>query len=332
MKRVCLIAAGVLALGAARARAEVGATDKAAAAPEEAPAEAAPEPMDVPPSTGVPGSPEPPPPATGVPGTVETTPGTSATMPSGTQPSPPPAVDVENPPLKPPPVAQPTQREVMPPAQMINNNAAAISGAVTEPTTPVPPLGAPIGHTGYNRVPIQHTWVSQIGGGLLVGGGVEDFTDSSVRSVTGVGGSWTARVVAGTRQLVGLEGAYVGAARSLNTLGVSSNANLVANGFEGAVRVNVPVLLRRGQLLEPFGFVGVGWSHYQVTNTNVNTSDVARDDDVLALPLGGGLEYAIGRFMADARFTYRSTYYNDLMRTGGNLNNWGVSGQVGFSF
>jgi hypothetical protein len=36
--------------------------------------------------------------------------------------------------------------------------------------------------------------------------------------------------------------------------------------------------------------------------------------------------------MADARFTYRSTYYNDLMRAGGNLNNWGVSGQVGFSF
>ena len=107
---------------------------------------------------------------------------------------------------------------------------------------------------------------------------------------------------------------------------------LVANGLEGAIRVNVPVLLPRTQLLEPFGFVGLGWSHYSVTNTNVTTADMARDDDIMSLPIGGGLEYAIGRFMADARFTYRSTYYNDLMRTGGNLNNWGVSGQVGFSF
>ena len=52
----------------------------------------------------------------------------------------------------------------------------------------------------------------------------------------------------------------------------------------------------------------------------------------MSVPVGGGLDYAIGRFMADARFTYRSTYYNDLMRTGGNLNSWGVSTQIGFSF
>jgi hypothetical protein len=96
--------------------------------------------------------------------------------------------------------------------------------------------------------------------------------------------------------------------------------------------LNVPVVIRRCQLLEPFGFVGMGWSHYQLTNTNVNTSDLAKDDDIMSLPIGGGLEYAINRFMADARFTYRSTYYNDLMRTGGNLNNWGVSTQIGFVF
>jgi hypothetical protein len=241
-------------------------------------------------------------------------------------------VDLESPPVKPPPVAQPIHKEVMPPVHIIDANTAAISGAVLAPTTPMPPLGVPTGPTPSDRYPLKGTWVSKLGAGLLVGGGVEDFTDSSVRSVTGVGGSWTARAVAGTRQLVGLEGAYVGSARSLDMLGVGSSANLVANGIEGNVRVNVPIMLRREQLLEPFGFVGVGWSHYQVTNTNINTADVASDDDVMALPVGGGLEYAIGRFMADARFTYKSTYYNDLMRTGGNLNNWGVSGQVGFSF
>ena len=113
---------------------------------------------------------------------------------------------------------------------------------------------------------------------------------------------------------------------------MQSNAVLVANGVEGALRLNIPVVMRRAQLLEPFGFVGLGWSHYSVTNTNTNTSDLASDDDIMSLPVGGGLAYAIGRFMADARFTYRQTYYNDLMRTGGNLNNWGVSTQVGFSF
>jgi hypothetical protein len=325
MNRVCLIAAGVIAFGTAAARAEDDKTEV-----EMVPTDA-PDPTGTPATTGVPGSPETVPPSTGVPGSVETAPGTSATVPSGTGTSPPPAVDAENPPLKPAPVAQPIHREVMPPP-MINANSAAITGGVTEPATPLPPLGMPSRTASYDHYPIQSTWVGRLGAGLLVGGGVEDFTDSSVRSVTGVGGSWTARALAGTRQFVGVEAAYVGAARSLDMLGVGSSAMLVANGVEGAVRVNVPVLLRRTQLLEPFGFVGLGWSHYSVTNTNVTTADIARDDDIMSLPIGGGLEYAIGRFMADARFTYRSTYYNDLMRTGGNLNNWGVSGQVGFSF
>jgi len=113
---------------------------------------------------------------------------------------------------------------------------------------------------------------------------------------------------------------------------LQSSALLVGNGVEGNVRLNVPVVMRRSQLLEPFAYGGLGWSRYQVTNTNTVTSDLARDDDIMAVPVGGGLEYAIGRFMADARFNYRATYYNDLMRSGGNLNSWGFSTQVGFSF
>jgi hypothetical protein len=323
MKRVCLIAAGVIAFGTTAARAADDVTETTVIPP------GAPDQT----TTGVPGSPDTATPSTGVPGSVETVPGTNPPpLPSGGGTSPPPAVDVENPPLKPPPVAQPVQREAMPRPVPINNNSAAITGAVLEPSIPMPPLGVPSRTTSYDHYPVQGTWVGRLGAGLLVGGGVEDFTDSSVRSVTGVGGSWTARAIAGTRQFVGVEAAYVGAARGLDMLGVGSSAMLVANGVEGAVRVNVPVLLPRTQLLEPFGFVGLGWSRYSVTNTNVTTADIARNDDIMALPIGGGLEYAVGRFMADARFTYRSTYYNDLMRTGGNLNNWGVSGQVGFSF
>jgi hypothetical protein len=261
-------------------------------------------------------------------------PGTGATIPGGTQTPPPANVDVNiNPPTQAPPVAAPVQTEVMPPARVIDANTAAINGAVTEPARGVPPAQVTPDYyrTGYAR-DTSHTWVGRVGAGLMVGGGFEDFTNSNLQRMTGGGGAWNARAVAGTRQFVGVEAAYVGAARSIDALGVQSNAVLLANGVEGALRLQIPVVMRRAQLLEPFGFVGLGWSHYQVTNTNVNTSDLASDDDVMSLPVGGGLAYAIGRFMADARFTYRSTYYNDLMRTGGSLNNWGVGTQVGFSF
>jgi hypothetical protein len=222
----------------------------------------------------------------------------------------------------------------MPPARTITANTAAITGAVVEDNVPVQPLPPPartaVGPGAAHEN--AHTWVGRLGTGLLVGGGYEDFTNNTLRNMTGAAGTWNARVLAGTRQYIGVEAAYVGSARGVEALGVQSNAVLMSNGLEGALRLNVPVVMRRAQLLEPFAFAGVGWSHYQVTNTNVNTSDIASDDDVMSVPVGGGLEYAIGRFMADARFTYRSTYYNDLMRTGGNLNNWGVSTQIGFSF
>ena len=203
---------------------------------------------------------------------------------------------------------------------------------MTEPAQPVAPIAPGYVPVRNDQTAVGHTWVGRLGAGFLLGGGYEDFTNQNLRCQTGGGGAWDARLLAGTRQFVGVEAAYVGAARSVDALGLQSNAVLLSNGVEGAVRLNVPLVLRRAQLLEPFGFVGLGWQHYQVTNTNTNTSDIAGKDDVMSLPVGGGLEYAIGRFMADARFTYRSTYYNDLMRTGGNLNNWGVGTNVGFSF
>ena len=74
----------------------------------------------------------------------------------------------------------------------------------------------------------------------------------------------------------------MGAARGIDALGLQSNAMLMSNGVEGALRVNVPVVMRRAQLLEPFGFVGVGWSALSGDeHQHVNTSDLARDDDVM---------------------------------------------------
>src|SRR5947207_2625762 len=80
---------------------------------------------------------------------------------------------------------------------------------------PLPPLTPPGYSTAHPYVP------NKIGGALLVGGGYEDFTNSTINQMTSGGGAWNARVVAGTRQFVGLEAAYVGAARSIDALGLS---------------------------------------------------------------------------------------------------------------
>jgi hypothetical protein len=325
MKRVSLIAASLLAFGLSAARAQEGTTGSGTAT--------------TPPPTNVDVNITPPP-ASDVDVTVNPPPATKPTPPSAGAPGgvgvkAPGTVDVQvnqDPTPTPAPVAAPpTQPSVMPPARIIDANTAAIYGGVTEAAVPVQPIAPPVYR---DRVvhDTSHTWVGRLGAGVLVGGGFEDFTNSSLRSMTGGGGAWNARVLAGTRQFVGMEAAYVGAARGVDALGVQSNAMLVSNGVEGALRLNVPVVLRSRQLIEPFGFVGVGWQRYQVTNTNTNTSSLSNNDDIMSMPMGGGLEYAVGRFMADARFTYRSTYYNDLMRFGGNVNNWGVSTQIGVSF
>jgi len=336
MKWVSTIAAGVLAFGLTAARADETTVEI------------------IPPTAKQPATP-PTPPTAGAPGSVETAPAGSATMPSGADVNVnPPAPQVAEPEA---PAAQPVRSSprviagpiagpptVVPPARIINANSAAIFGGVTQSAVPVamapPPTGDPVLVPAPSPLPadhgtmhyVEHPIVGRLGAGFMLGGGYEDFVNSNLRSMTGGGGTWNARGVVGTRQYLGAEAAYVGAAHSIDALGVGSNAVLLSNGVEGNARANLPIAMRHAQLLVPFAFVGLGWQHYQVTNTNTNTSDLAKNDDVVTVPFGGGLEYAVGRFMADARFTYRPTYYNDLMRTGGSLSNWGVGGQLGVSF
>lgn len=174
-------------------------------------------------------------------------------------------------------------------------------------------------------------WISKMGSAVMLGGGFEDFTQNAPKSQTNGGGSWDLRLAAGTRQFVGLEAAYVGAARSVNALGFTTNTTLVSNGVEGLFRLNVPVVA--GQLLlEPFGFIGLGWQHYYLSKA-VTTADVTRSDDVMSMPYGAGFMMAYGMFMLDARIQWRETYYNDMFRAeGAKLNTWGAGGNIGVEF
>ncbi len=225
-----------------------------------------------------------------------------------------------------------------PSATVPESSSAATTGAVTEPGMAAPAIPPPaVTPVDYDEDAAARRYGSRLGAGVLVGGGFEDFTSNGMQGITEYGGSWNARLILGARQFIGFEGAYVGSARSINTLGVDNDAVLVSNGAEGALRLNIPVQFDAGRsLISPFGFVGLGWQRYDVTNSAVSaTSSIAGRDDVMTVPFGGGLALAYSAFMADARFTYRQTYYNDMLRStlaGGNLNTWGVSGNVGFIF
>jgi hypothetical protein len=210
--------------------------------------------------------------------------------------------------------------------------APAINNGVTESTVAVPMQ--PLPDEGTHPHDARRSWMGRIGAGVLVGGGVQDFTSDGMRNMTSTGGTWNARVVAGTRKFVGLEAAYAGSAHNVGNFGLADRVNLVANGFEGAVRLNIPIVTR-GTLLEPFGFAGVGWSHYSLTSASFNFASVqGSGDNIMTVPFGGGFAVNYRAFMADARFTYRQTYYNDMLLTssGNNLNTWGISGQIGVGF
>jgi hypothetical protein len=239
--------------------------------------------------------------------------------------------------------APPPAPATLPPT--IPNNSYTVSPA--EPVVPgtLPSMGTPQSlpppapmlapsPSPYAVEGVEHgypVWISKMGSAVMLGGGFEDFTQSAPKSQTNGGGSWNLRLAAGTRQFVGLEAAYVGAARSVNALGFSTNTSLISNGVEGLFRLNVPVsagLL----LLEPFGFIGLGWQHYYLSKA-VTTADVTRSDDVMSMPYGAGFMMAYGMFMFDARVQWRETYYNDMFRAeGAKLNTWGAGGNIGVEF
>jgi hypothetical protein len=166
------------------------------------------------------------------------------------------------------------------------------------------------------------------------GGGVTYFTGSNENNLTNAGGAWDVRVVFGTRMIPALEAAYVGNSRSVSS-GIASGSTLVSNGAEGAFRLNAPILVGE-TLVEPFGFVGLGWAHYYLTSLNGPLVSV-RSDDVGTIPMGGGLAIAYHGFLAEARFSYRPTWGETNMVLSDNgrtfdLDAWTVGGMIGFEF
>jgi hypothetical protein len=223
-----------------------------------------------------------------------------------------------------PPTEQPANQPIDPVPTELTPPPPVVNNTVVVPIDDTPATTSD--KEGY-RPP------SRIGISLLAGGGVQDFTGSRIRDMTGTAGFWDVRAGVGTRSVVGLEAAYVGAAQSISALGLENDAKLVANGVEGDVHVHAP-LGYRSTLLEPYAFGGVGWQRYTITSTPVATASLTDNDDVVTVPMGAGFAAGYGGFLADLRFTYRLIERSNLLAPsgGGSLNNWNLGAHLGYEF
>lgn len=164
---------------------------------------------------------------------------------------------------------------------------------------------------------------------LELGGGVLESSPGRVRDATNPGGYWDVRAVLGARTPIGLELAYVGASQDLSQPG--SDARLYRNGAEADLRFNIAVLKTARHYLAPFGFAGAGWQHISTSGVNLVgglTTPVSSGDDVLTVPVGGGISYSTGPLLVDARFTYRPAF----LEARSSLDTWSVGGQIGVAF
>jgi hypothetical protein len=75
--------------------------------------------------------------------------------------------------------------------------------------------------------PLAPEYVTPIGVRLLVGGGPTGFLENDARKLTDVGGGWDARVVVGTRSVLGVELGYIGAAQNISAAGLDGDAYLL---------------------------------------------------------------------------------------------------------
>jgi hypothetical protein len=179
----------------------------------------------------------------------------------------------------------------------------------------------------------HESWIERVGLGFSAGGGVDDFASDTMRSTTGTGGGWDVRATIGTRSILAFEGSYIGSAQTIDALGLDNSAYLVGNGAQAALRLNFVAHFP----VQPFAYGGVAWRHYDITNNNFNTSDVANSDDVAEFPAGLGVSGYLMGLMADVRGEYRFATGEDLMPSRSNsgdatMDRWAVTGSLGFNY
>lgn len=180
----------------------------------------------------------------------------------------------------------------------------------------------------------EHGYSPPLGVVVSAGGGAFDFVGGDLKNMTGMGGFWTVRALVGSRSIVALEGTYIGTAQTIQALGLQTNARLLSNGVQGALRVNAPIAIGK-MFIEPFGFAGGGWSHYSLVSTNTQSASLQSTDNVITLPVGAGLAMGYNGFFFDARASYTFSYENNLVvspTVNPGMDTWNAGGTLGFEF
>ncbi len=187
---------------------------------------------------------------------------------------------------------------------------------------------APVAATAQPTTSPRELW-TPYGEYFLVGGGVTDFVDSSIKNLVNSGGTWDVRLGIGSRFFVGGEVAYVGSARSAGDLGT----NLATHGVEAVLRLQYP-MEADGWLFTPFAFGGGGWTHFHLSHPRGLT--LQDHDDVAVVPAGAGVTLGHNHVLFDTRFTYRQTFGENLIRGGdgsaASLKSWAIVASVGYEF
>src|SRR5690606_32492034 len=102
------------------------------------------------------------------------------------------------------------------------------------------------------------------------------------------------------RSIIAAELAYIGSSRDVTALGLDNNAFLQSHGGELAGRLN----LLPG-LIQPYILAGVGFTRYDLSNEDFNTSSISSTETVAHFPLGAGAALRYEGFVVDARGTFR---------------------------
>jgi hypothetical protein len=161
---------------------------------------------------------------------------------------------------------------------------------------------------------------------VSIGGGFAAFIQEAPREVAGTAGAWEARLAIGTRAPFALELAYLGSVQTVDALGLESDALLIGQGAEVALRMNL-----FDRAWQPYVLAGGAWRRYRVI-ADANTSDIANADDVVELPLGFGTCFRYEGFLVDGRAVYRTAFGDDLFATRGDLDTLGASLTLGREF
>lgn len=248
------------------------------------------------------------------------------------------APDPNAPDIPPEPTPMEQQEPMAPPPQPESDVDVDVNVDQPPPTTDytVPPM------TDYETQVAEEEGglLSGIGIAIAAGGGASGFTNDAMRDTTDIGGDWDVRLTFGTRSPLAFEASYIGSAQSIDALGLDDDAILVGNGLQGAVRLNATV----ESTVQPFLYAGLGWRRYDLTNVDVNLSDVRGDDNVLEIPLGIGVAGRWSGLIVDLRGEFRATTNGDLVpeftaesialgeEDFASMHRWGVKATVGYEF